>query len=534
MEPGEIIATADAAMQLLRNGQGGRTEFELGHLLLRNPGNVYVLAALSEFYYLRRDMRQAANYARKAASLIVPGSALSERLYASRMLSATGEDELANEMASQALDPAERHTDEVELLADHLRQLGLIDSALMLYDSIGNAELSDAGMASRGMAMLYASDIDASRMQFAEALTRNPGNALAAWQLAMLDVPEGRDRRVDDAESLLPAMSEGDQGVLLRLALFNECDLADDAAKAFRYLEEANDLVSKSIRYDVEMEALLAREYQKQLRSMAFGREEATDTDAPIPIFIIGLPRTGTTLLEKSIAALADVQAVGEHLNFRKSIEHQLGLVFGSPFEIANRRFDSLLDFDALGRRYRERTLWRTNGRRYYTDKETSNYAYAGLIAKALPDARIIHIRRNPMDACFSGYKQMFGRGIYPASYSLDGLARYYRTYEQVMAFWRDALGPRLLEIRYEDLVLNHDRTVQVIKDYCRFNVSEISSVSKAYKASTLSAAQVQKPIHAGNINAWAKYREYLKPLREALDAEYTAYMGDIEGVEIL
>ena len=138
------------------------------------------------------------------------------------------------------------------------------------------------------------------------------------------------------------------------------------------------------------------------------------------------------------------------------------------------------------------------------------------------------------MDACFSAYKQSFAPGSYPASYGLDSLASYYRNYARVMAFWREALGERMLEIRYEDLVLKHDETVARIKAYCRFGDSNSQPAPKPYKASTLSAAQVQKPIHAGNINAWAKYAEYLQPLRQALDKEYTEYMAQVEGVQIL
>jgi hypothetical protein len=187
-----------------------------------------------------------------------------------------------------------------------------------------------------------------------------------------------------------------------------------------------------------------------------------------------------------------------------------------------------------VGRRYREKTLWTANARPYYTDKETFNFAYAGLITKALPEVRIIHIRRNPMDSCFSSYKQSFAFGIFPASYSQDSMAEFFKSYDRIMAFWREALGPRMLEIRYEDLVLRHDQTVQAINAYCRFKDSDSQSKQQPYMASTLSAAQVQKPIHAGNINAWAKYRDYLQPMRTALDSEYRTYMADIAGVEIL
>jgi hypothetical protein len=161
---------------------------------------------------------------------------------------------------------------------------------------------------------------------------------------------------------------------------------------------------------------------------------------------------------------------------------------------------------------------------------------FCGFIAAALPDARIIHIRRNPMDACFSMYKQYFAPGSFESSYSLIDLATHYRNYSKVMDFWRKVLGSRMLEINYEELVLNPAKTMLQIETYCKFESPSVvfPKQESVYKISTLSAAQVMQPIHVGNINAWAKYAEQLKPLREALDEEYVAYMRLIEGVQIL
>ena len=177
----------------------------------------------------------------------------------------------------------------------------------------------------------------------------------------------------------------------------------------------ANDLCSKYIRYDAKLETSLVDEYLQQLNCIEYADEPSERSTSVVPIFIVGLPRTGTTLLEKIISTLSDIQAI-KALNFRKCIENQLGIVCGSPFEIANKNFVHSLDFYELGKKYIEKTSWRANKHTFYTDKENTNFAYTGLIAKALPYAPIIHIRRNPMDACFSSYKQIFGSAIYPAS----------------------------------------------------------------------------------------------------------------------
>ena len=415
----------------------------------------------------------------------------------------------------------------------HFLNLDLIGESLTQFERAGDQELGDHGIAMHGIAKLYNGDIEGARNRFLDALTVAPGNTNAALQLAMLNVPNGRDARISDWEELSQTSVSLADCSQLRFALFHEYDAAGLTDSAFNSLEIANSTRLTIQPYNAAMETELVDDYLAQLTDVDFSQELACDVSTA-PIFIIGLPRTGTTLLEKSLTTLADVQAVGEHLNFRKSIERQLGRVFTSPFEIADRPFAKSLNFLELGKRYRSKTLWRSDGRSYYTDKEPFNYAYAGLIAKAMPEARIIHIRRNPMDACFSAYKQSFAIGGFPASYSLESLVSYYKNYDRMMSFWRDALGERMLEIRYEDLVLRHDETLQQIKAYCQFGETPATGERQAYRASTLSAAQVQKPIHAGNINAWAKYREHLKPLREALDTEYTTYMNAIEGVEVL
>lgn len=533
MNPNEIYNVIGTAFQLLQNGQASRAEFELGHLLVRNPGNAMVLTALADLNYQTLRMKDAIAFTDKANSMLVNES-LDEALYVSKMLRCIGEDEQAMALPRKYADAIDVSPSQSAMLAIHFLNLDLIDESLVQFEKANEQELGDHGIAMHGIARLYGGDVEGAKKRFLDALAINPGNSNAALQLAMLNVPDGREDRISIWEMMCRKLLSHADRSQLHFALFHEYDANGAVRDAYRSVETANAIRLTAQPYDAAMETGLVDDCLSQLAGMDFSQDMAINNDAATPVFIVGLPRTGTTLLEKSLTTLADVQAVGEHLNFRKSIERQLGRVFTSPFEIANRPFGESLDFLEMGRRYRSKTLWRADGRPYYTDKEPFNFVYAGLIAKAMPEARIIHIRRNPMDACFSAYKQSFAFGSFPASYSLDSLAAFYRNYERVMAFWRKALGPRMLEIRYEDMVLRHADTLETIKAYCRFSDSALPATGKPYKASTLSAAQVQKPIHAGNINAWAKYREYLQPLRAALDSEYTAYMAGIEGVEVL
>lgn len=534
MTNAEINTGISNVIAFWKAGDVKRAEFELGQLLIKNQNNALVLTAAADFYFQTCNMRQAVPYARKAQAVLTKDAALDEVLYLSRIVCCIGEDEQANALARNYLNANPCNQAQLAQLADHFLNLDLIEESVSLFNAVDEDQLNDFGLAMFGKATLYFGDITGAKTIFSKAYRKNPGNAIAALQLAMLNVPEARNERIQQWESLCQtALSDADKSHL-QFALFHEYDALNDTKNAFRNLSSANLIQKKMQPPKSDLVAELVDDYISRLAEMDFSQEMVADSDAPVPVFIVGLPRTGTTLLEKTISQLADVQAVGENLNFRKSMELQLGTVFTSPFEISNRAFEKILDFEEVGRRYLEKTLWTANARPYYTDKETFNFAYAGLIAKAIPQARIIHIRRNPMDACFSSYKQSFAFGIFPASYAQDSIAAFYKSYDRIMAFWREALGPRMLEIRYEDLVLHHEQTVQSISAYCRFKDRGSQSQQQPYKASTLSAAQVQKPIHAGNINAWAKYSEYLQPLRTALDSEYRTYMAGIEGVEIL
>ena len=534
MDHSEIHAIIASAFEYYESGQGSRAEFVLGRLLLDNPGNPYILAALSELYYFAGDMQKTLVYAQSAKNALTQNANFAEVLYVSKMLRCVGESKSAFDTAMSYVINDAASSPETHPMVIHLQSLDRHEAAKDLFKDVPKSQMDEGMLTSYGMALLFTGEVDKAKDMFKSALAINPGDPFSAWQLSMLGEPEGREVRIRDFEAALKLEMPEEKKVMLGFALYNEYEANGDIEKSFSYLQLANELNSKSQQFDINEHTEKVDNYLDRLSGMDFKSLQLDQVNIPAPVFIFGLPRTGTTLLEKVITSLADVEAVGEHQTFRRIIEIQNNLRFSSSIDIVKRPFEGMMDLSQLGKQYLEKTAWRTKGRPYFTDKETSNFTYAGFIAKALPNSRIIHIRRNPMDACFSGYKQLFARGAYTASYGLDSLASYYRNYARVMAFWREALGERMLEIRYEDLVLRHDETVARIKAYCRFGDSSAQSAPKPYKASTLSAAQVQKPIHAGNINAWAKYAEYLKPLRQALDKEYTEYMAQIEGVQVL
>ena len=180
----------------------------------------------------------------------------------------------------------------------------------------------------------------------------------------------------------------------------------------------------------------------------------------------------------------------------------------------------SRIDFAQLGRRYLDQTQWRAEGKPFYTDKLPRNWMIAGLIAKALPQARILNLVRDPMDVCFSNYRALFA-DAFAHIYNLEALASHYQVYRRTMEHWCAAMPGRILNVPYAELVENPEGTLRTVLDFCHLpweaNCADLTRNRSA--VSTLSAVQVREPVHKRFIDSWRRYERQLAPLQRALTA---------------
>lgn len=238
------------------------------------------------------------------------------------------------------------------------------------------------------------------------------------------------------------------------------------------------------------------------------------------PVFILGMPRSGSTLLERMLGRHTQLQAMGELPNFGQALiaafRRQLGRMPSSKTELVDRSAD--LDLVAIGSAYLSSVAPLRDTAPRFIDKLPINFLYAGLIARALPGATLLHIRRQPLDLCFAIFKTLF-RDAYPFSYDFSELAAYYRAYEALMDHWRRALGGRLVEIDYEDLVSVPRNVFEPLLPQLGLDFEEacLSPEKGDAAVMTASAAQVRQPIHAGSVGSAARYGAHLDPLRVAL-----------------
>jgi len=241
----------------------------------------------------------------------------------------------------------------------------------------------------------------------------------------------------------------------------------------------------------------------------------------PCPIFIVGMPRSGTTLLDRMLSSHPAIASAGEIDDLPRQLRAQALALPGQPrtLEAILARAGEL-DFAALGARYLEQTQWRAGGRAFYIDKLPTNLELVGCIRRALPWAPILHLRRDAMDTCFSNWKMFFGNAS-PYSYDLDALATHYLGQARLGAHWHAACPQALHAVDYAALVTDPEQVLRAVLGYCglAFDPACLHPERNAAPVATPSHLQVRAPIHAGAGGQWRRYARELEPLRQALRA---------------
>ena len=380
--------------------------------------------------------------------------------------------------------------------------------------------IRDGGAPARyllGLAAFYQGDEAEAERAWEAALQRNPMMPPVHRLLAKLRRQTPARNHIDRLRATVARMPQGHpEAPWLHYALFKELDDMDDIEGAWQALVQGMQARRRQVAYDAVAEARLFD--RLQARSVP-ATGVAVSTTAPTPIFIVGMPRSGTTLLEQILARHPHVQDAGELRDMLCQLRWVCDRVGGPHLDEALCVAAEQADMGLLGRRYLEKTAWRANGRAFFTDKMPANFLLVDHIARALPQARILHMVRDPMEVCFSNLKELFV-DAYPHTYDQREMAAHFIRYRGLMRHWHSRHPGRILDISYEDLVRAPEAAARRVLDFCglAWDPDVLAMGPRTSSGATASAAQVREPIHVRYVGQWRRYAHHLQPMQTALD----------------
>jgi tetratricopeptide (TPR) repeat protein len=357
--------------------------------------------------------------------------------------------------------------------------------------------------------------------QYRAAAALRPGYGDAYWSLANLKTYRFSDRELVAMRAEVNAPGVGfDDQVHLCFALGKALEDRGEYAESFRHYERGNALKKSRSRYRAELTERGARLQAEVCTAKFFSERAGWGCAGEQPIFIVGMPRAGSTLIEQILASHSQVEGTMELPELlRTAAELQ-----GRQSEDTAPRYPGLLlqlsaeDFSRLGERYLADTRVYRSGKPRFIDKMPNNFRHIGLLHLMLPNAKIIDARREAMACCFSNFKQLFASGQ-EFTYSLEDIARYYRAYVELMAHWDEALPGRVLRVQYEQLIEDFEPQVRRIVDFCglEFEPACLEFYKTDRSVRTASSEQVRRPINTEGLDQWRHFEPWLGPLAAAL-----------------
>jgi tetratricopeptide (TPR) repeat protein len=391
--------------------------------------------------------------------------------------------------------------------------------ARQIYEQALTARDSDATLLyDLATAQFFTGDAASAEKNIDTFLLAAPKAGYALYLRATLRKQTEAKNHVAELEQRLKVgFSEPANRAACLFALAKELEDLGQDEKSFAALTEAASVKRQTLSHDTAAE----RDAIDQVRETVTREAMETPTvghDEAGAIFIVGMPRSGTTLLERMLDLHSEVESAEELLDFGQLLKEAAWNSQAEHPEKTLAEASLLIDFAKLGRDYMESARQAGRGSRVFVDKMPVNFIYCGLIKKALPNARILHLVREPMDVCYAVYKTLFNQA-YPFSYDMDELAGYYACYRRMMSHWHEVMPGGVLDVRYEDLVTNTEAEARRILAWCglEWEPAVLNPSENKNPSRTASAAQVRVPIYTSSVQKWRKHEAGLAPLRDRL-----------------
>jgi len=345
-----------------------------------------------------------------------------------------------------------------------------------------------------------------------QAIDLKPDYAEAHLNLTSMKKFDSQDEQYSQMQKIyLDENIPEEQRCHINFGLAKACEDLGDFEQALQHYREGNVLRKKLLNYDVSQDIELFNQLKSSYPQIAkTSLDPESLTNRLKPIFIVGMPRSGTTLVEQIISSHAQVTGAGE-----LSFAHQFGASIARGLSAVNA--DALLNFRDI---YLTKLQNISNGNLIITDKMPHNFRYLGLLAAAFPEAKIVHVTRNSAALCWANYKQYFVSKTLGYCYELDDVINYYELYRNLMEFWKNLFGDRIYDVDYELLTVNQEEETRKLIHYLDLNWEEecLSPHQNKRSVSTASSMQVRKKVYQGSSQQWEKYKPFLNGALDYVD----------------
>lgn len=517
--PRELVAVS----HLLHEGKLVKAENAARYFLQKNPKNVEAMRLLADIG-TRLGVLEDAEFLLESAIIFEPDNIQVRIDYIQTLRKRQKFSEALKQCEALYIRDTKNPVFQ-SLYAIELMQTGDYEKALSLFDEVLEIMPNDpATMTSRGHALKTYGRHEDAVVSYQSAIQSDNGHGDAYYGLANLKTYKFSD----DEIAAMQAQEQGNQlsyqnRIHICFALGKAYEDRKEYDISFGYYERGNTLKRLQSRYDADQ---MTAELETQISACTpklFSKQSGKGHDAPDPIFILGLPRAGSTLLEQILASHSQIDGTLELPNIlsmahRLRRKKQAGNISLYPDNLHDMDADQ---FAAMGKEFIDSTQIHRQGAPFFIDKMPNNFRHIALIKLILPNAKIIDARREPMACCFSGFKQLFAEGQ-EFTYGLQQIGQYYRDYVRLMDHWDDVLPGDILRVQHEDVLDDLDGQVRRMLDYLGlpFEQACIDFHKNKRAVRTASSEQVRQPISKASVDVWRHYEKHLQPLKNALSKE--------------
>ena len=378
--------------------------------------------------------------------------------------------------------------------------------------ALGNPATDVQSLNNLGISARAQGDRTGAADYYRRAIAADPGNVALHLNLSQETTYSADTPHLHDMRNLLATRDQNNPAMApLHFALFKAFDDLGDTEQAFVHLQKANTLTKSNLQYDFQKDAIPCALSKVLLKEPMYSAETATTQR---PIFVTGLPRTGTTLAEQILARSPDTRPCGELTVVQLAVVRMLRDVMDRPAKAVTQG-----DITELGKVLRSGLAEYGDDAPALIDKMPLNFRWIGFICAALPEARIVHMSRDPMAAAWSVYRQSFDSAGNGFVYDPSDIARFMALHRDLMTHWRICYPDRIFDLKYEALVSDPDATTRALAAATGLDWSEdwLTPEKASHLVLTASAEQIRKPIYRGSNEQWTRYEAQLAPMRAAL-----------------